>query len=242
MDKSADNIDMLLNGGLSDIDGYMSPQSPTLFFYCHRLQEQFDVRGSLVEIGVFKGKSLLVMDALVREGESLLAIDIFDSSVKKGRSEREELRLAAERNIEQHAINKDKIILKARDSLRMSGRDIVDIIEEKARLIHIDGNHRMPYVLHDLELAAECLADGGIVVLDDFFIITWSEVTEAYFRYVHSGRNTIAPFAFGFGKLYLCGITHQKTYHAEFKNLAREKFMVMPSVLSGHNISFLREK
>jgi hypothetical protein len=68
------------------------------------------------------------------------------------------------------------------------------------KLFAVDGLHTEGHTLHDLHLAEAMLADGGMVILDD-----WKygcpAVVDAAGRFVDEGR--FAPVAYGFNKMWL---------------------------------------
>lgn len=58
--------------------------------------------------------------------------------------------------------------------------------------IHIDGNHSIIAVLHDLEIALESLSPGGIILVDDYEYI--SGVRVATDRFILRNRQRIEQF------------------------------------------------
>jgi len=71
------------------------------------------------------------------------------------------------------------------------------------RLISIDGGHTAETTAHDVAIAAEALAPGGVIILDDCFNEMWPGVSEGVHRYFREPRG-ILPFATGAGRMLFC--------------------------------------
>ena len=62
------------------------------------------------------------------------------------------------------------------------------------RIASIDGGHTAPTTYHDLVLVSCALADGGVVILDDFFSHGWPGATDGLFRFLLLRNHSLAPF------------------------------------------------
>lgn len=87
-------------------------------------------------------------------------------------------------------------------------------------MVSIDGCHTAEHTLNDLLTAQDCLAPGGVIMLDDMFQPHWPGVTEAvalfYSRYVPRVR----PFLYCAHKMFFVG----HGWHADFLRLWSEQF------------------
>ena len=70
------------------------------------------------------------------------------------------------------------------------------------RVFHVDGGHNPDEALIDLRLAADCIVESGVIVLDDPFRMEWPGVTEALIRFLDE-RTDFQAIMTGFNKLVL---------------------------------------
>ena len=189
-------------------------------------QDDGKVVGNIAEIGVFRGKLLIALAHLAREGERCVAIDIFDDQAKNIDGSGAGSLALLQENFERHAPDGAKLVTIKADSLAMTIDQRVAIARDHGpfRLFSVDGGHTVQHALNDLLTAQDMLADGGVVLLDDIFHRHWPGVTEAvclfYSRYVPR----IAPFMHAHNKLFLTSYT----YHASFLRYATQTFRERP--------------
>lgn len=212
----------------------MFGHTPEMFLGSYMLQKEAGVGGPAVEIGTFEGKSLLLLDAVMPAGRIIFGFDILNSSINKGQPDWEERNRRLRENLAKFATNRKRILLAARDSLRLTYAGVMEKVKAKPAIVHIDGNHTLPYVMHDLRLAENLIRDGGIVIVDDCFTPMWPDVTQAVCQYFNSLANTLAPFAYGFGKLYLCSITHHQLYSQNFEVIDQEAVKKEKTTMFGY--------
>lgn len=81
------------------------------------------------------------------------------------------------------------------------------------RFIHIDGCHTGSNIYSDLLLAEKLLSKEGIVVVDDFFNISYTQITEAVYRYLFTNPYSFRIFCAGFNKAYLCRPNSYSNYY-----------------------------
>lgn len=126
-----------------------------------RLQTEQGLRGPIAEIGAFEGRFFIALAHALEPGERALAIDIFewpDAGVKD----------RFEANAARHGIAPDcRVTVKANSGAMSPDELLAHADGEKLRLIHIDGEHSRLALSKDLALATACLAEGGLIVLDD---------------------------------------------------------------------------
>lgn len=151
------------------------------------------IPGDIVEIGVWKGKSLSLMNEVCNHTRRVIGIDPFSLP-----------RQYEEFSFYKNLLFQDAIILRGFSELcveRFYG------LSPRTALLHIDGGHEGRNVLLDFLLYASSVIPGGFVVFDDYADFRYSpEVGPAvdllraggYF----SGFNVIGPVR-GFENSYL---------------------------------------
>jgi hypothetical protein len=184
-----------------DIPGWFYPDDVFLFNWLLRDQARHGVSGDLLEIGVYHGKSAVVVGAHLRPGEKFTVVDLFETAPDDQANLEENLdqygglvRAAFERNYRRfHGALPD--VVQGHSS---SVRDHVS--PHTVRFLHVDGSHLYEHVRADAEAAQLLLAEDGVVVFDDFraehtpgtAAAVWEAVTTAGLK----------PFALTEHKLY----------------------------------------
>lgn len=151
-------------------------------------QESLPAKGDILEIGTYKGKSAALLGRHLRNGERLVLVDIADY-----------LDPAA---IEPFKSRTDFILSdssKLRRTLpRYRNR------HHTFRFIHIDASHGYEETFRELELANELLAPLGIISLDDFTNLNYSQNIAAIFKYLHTAGSDLVMLLTTDEKGYLC--------------------------------------
>ena len=162
-----------------------------LLDYAHQRE---GIRGDLFEIGVFHGKSTLLLAGMVDpEREKLGVCDSFKFRTADCTPPREVF------------LENFHNVFPSADFLRVYAKRSQELTQDEigtCRLIHIDGAHSLEAVTADLELASDCIDPRGVIVLDDAFRGTWPGVTEAIIRFLDT-RSSFSPLIIGFGKMAL---------------------------------------
>jgi hypothetical protein len=170
-----------VRGWLLDIDA-------TLFIGVDAVQRVFGARGDLLEIGVFYGKTSILLGYLARPDEALVCCDIFEDTQAlsdEGEAEHETYHRALrraefERNYLRFHAKLPTIVAAPSSTLD------ADAWAGRFRLIHIDGGHEYGVVSEDIRLARKMLAPGGVVIFDDWCLPhcagTGMAVWEEYLR------------------------------------------------------------
>lgn len=166
-------------------EGWMVPQAAALFHFF--LTHQPASERNILEIGVFKGKSAIVLayETMERD-ETLILMDI-----------------RIQREIEAVKQLHPKIQVIEADSFNLSKTAAVHTAAP-FRFIHIDGAHGYSYVMDDMRNSARFLSRRGIICLDDFLNLAWPEVTVATFDFLAGREHDLVLFLAGFNKGFLC--------------------------------------
>lgn len=186
------------------VDGYIEAQDALTFATLLEHQTTAKIQGSLLEIGVFFGRSLFLLDILRQPGEDILAVDLFQNTDGSSRQPA----IMSNAKILKRNINESNF-LKA-DSTTLSASDISNRIGAP-RFSHIDGGHDYETVLADANLCADAMQEAGIIVFDDFLNPTWPEVTAAAYTFFKE-RTDFRPFATTRNKLYACKRDFAESY------------------------------
>jgi hypothetical protein len=126
---------------------------PQVKLLAHLLLQTEFISGDILEIGVWKGKSLSLMSHFAKESK-VIGIDPFEFANQ-----------FAEVKYFSQEMFKDAILI-----ADYSEHAIKKVIEysDQFRLIHIDGGHEMRNVLLDFLIYSPFVVEGGYVVFDDY--------------------------------------------------------------------------
>jgi predicted O-methyltransferase YrrM len=150
-----------LADGYDSVVGMSSRFAAAICARLLRLQTEEGVSGPIAEIGTFEGRFFIALAHALEPGEIALGIDIFewpDAGVKN----------RFEANCLRHGIAPERRVTIKGDAGTMTPAELLAHARgETLRLIHIDGEHSRAALTKDLALATTCLAEGGLIVLDD---------------------------------------------------------------------------
>lgn len=187
---------------LDAIPGWFALLDAHLFIAFDRLQGKAGTRGDLLEIGVYRGRSAVLLGYLVGSGENLVACDIFDALPPDEPNRREAARwygdltrqLFEDTYRRYHSVP-PTIVAAPSAELR---HHLVG--QPRFRMIHVDASHTYDNVRTDLATARALLVDGGIVVLDDYRTLHSPGVAAAIWRDV--AETGLLPICLTSTKMY----------------------------------------
>jgi predicted O-methyltransferase YrrM len=154
---------------IKTIDGMTSDEEAEKLFFLSAFQ---DLKGDIVEIGSWLGKSTVhLAKGCQLSGNGVVhAVDIFKGNVGKESmynaplNKNETIISRFKKNIRIAKVNKN-IVIHAMTSAEASKK-----VNNKLRLIFIDGCHDYEFVNEDIQLWSKKLRKNGIIVLDDFTV------------------------------------------------------------------------
>ncbi|MEW2394411.1 class I SAM-dependent methyltransferase [Streptomyces sp. NPDC046862] len=170
---------------LADVPGWFPVLDQLLFTWLLDRQERRETHGDLLEIGVYMGKSAILLGQHRQEGEQYTVCDLFegDAPDDANRAEANKSYSKLTRQIfeENYLSFHDELprVLQGPSSI------VPDEIKPRScRFAHIDGSHLYEHVYGDIGAAHDALLPEGVVVLDDFrsehtpgvSIATWEAV------------------------------------------------------------------
>jgi len=155
-------------------------------------QRDTGVRGDMLEIGVYRGKSALLLAGHVDpQTERLFLVD--------PRMDEDGVRHTLERARPEAGPALRFLHIESTEVVTSEARSV----RGRLRWVHIDGSHATACVLADLASAHDLLAEDGVAVLDDFFDIGYPHLTETVFRYLGAHPENFALFLAVGNKGYL---------------------------------------
>ena len=154
-------VDHYLDHGYDSVVGMSSRFAAALSAKLLQMQSDAGITGDIAEIGAFEGRYFIALCHALAQGEVALGIDIFEWP-------NAEVRDRFEANCLKHGIGPERRRTIKGDSGQMKPADLLNQAPSgKLRFIHVDGEHSRIALSRDLVLATACLADGGLIVLDD---------------------------------------------------------------------------
>ena len=212
-------LSAFLDKGFHEIAGWLWMPAVEATLLLGRIQASEVPAGPICEIGVWEGRYLTLLTFLASTPQRVLGIDPL---IHGGDRDAQRARLT--KNIERYARRPDLVTLCEQDSKAVSADAIVSILGGRCQFVSVDGDHTMEGAMHDLRLAEEITAPGGIVALDDIPNFSCPGVTEAIMRHSLDASHTLAPFLLVSNKLFLAHKDRCETYrqqvlaHAEAGN------------------------
>lgn len=156
--------------------------------------------GDLAEIGVYMGRSAVLLGSYKAKGETFTVIDLFGVSAPDQGNQREN-------NEEYSSLTRAKFETNYRsihNDLPVVVRDASSAILAHAtannhRFVHVDGSHLYEHVVKDIQSAKTLLMTDGVVVLDDYRSAHTPGVAAAAWQAVSEGMR---PFCLTPLKMY----------------------------------------
>lgn len=153
----------------STVPGWFGAPDVELFQRVNLIQQLSGVRGSILEVGCYMGKSAILLGFLLNESESLVVNDLFDGKASAADNVDEVTReypgLSEERFLHRY--------LGYHDQPPLIVADLSSTLPERLagwlfRFIHIDGSHTYEVVREDLMNSRALAGEDAIVVMDDW--------------------------------------------------------------------------
>lgn len=171
---------LALFGACEAIPGYMGSDDAIHFSLVLGLQQAQGVKGDLLEIGTWFGKSAAFIANFVGPDEALIVCDAFEKPTSDVYERRPTVEVLRE-NISTGAPSFDFARLQVHACLS-TGLKLAPTT--RLRFAHVDGGHGLEEALHDLRLVADFMIAGGVVVVDDYLHPRWPEVTDAVAKFL----------------------------------------------------------
>ncbi|MFH9726005.1 class I SAM-dependent methyltransferase [Streptomyces sp. NPDC017254] len=155
---------------LDEVEGWFFDADRFLFDWLLTHQRDHGVRGDLLELGVYKGKSAILIGYHASEGERFTVCDLFDAGEAPDDSTATELRVyypTLSRQV--FETNYLRFHRRLPTVIQGSSSEITGHVPAgSCRFVHIDASHLYHHVRADIASARELLTEEGVVSLDDF--------------------------------------------------------------------------
>lgn len=200
--SAADYIAMLSAPAEDDIPGWFNPTDALLMQAVDELQGQRGTSGDILEVGVYQGKSAILLGFFPRAGERLVVCDVFEY-VDVLDTDNTSESAAFYDGLDQATFERNYLrfhrglpVVHARPSAELDQL----LPAGSCRLVHIDGSHTFDVVRRDIATARRLLGPGGVVVFDDWSSSHVPGVAMAFWQAYADG--TLVPLACSRGKFY----------------------------------------
>lgn len=220
--------------GFESVEGWLSRAAVNLTLSIDEFQKENRISGDMCEIGVHHGKFFILFYLLCRESEKAAAIDLFESQHLNVDRSGCGSSIALLENLSIHAGGDARLCMLKRDSLTLSTADLGGLTPTgHFRLFSIDGGHTPIHTVHDISLAADTLAGGGAIFVDDYFNAHWPGVSEGVNRFFALGTPRIAPFCICNNKMLFAHYSWAGSY---LKWLQERAVVQKQTTLFGHPV------
>lgn len=154
---------------LHDVPGWLYRTDILLFDWLLRRQQDTGLRGDLLEMGAYLGKSAVLMRNYQQDDETFTVCDLFGSEAPDAHNQREThgsyttlTRQAFEANYLSFHDELPRILHAATSAVPD------EVPAGSCRFVHVDASHLYEHVRGDIGNARKVLAEDGLVVLDDY--------------------------------------------------------------------------
>jgi predicted O-methyltransferase YrrM len=172
-----------------DVPGFVMPESVAVWDCLLAFQRDRQLSGPLLEIGVYYGKSAVMLAMYASEADELVLVDPSDF-------------VDSAEALVKPLKPKGVVVLKQKSSHPA----LWSLACTQARLfrwVHVDGDHKAESVWNDLELGNRLLADEGILCVDDFLNARYPQLIYTVCTFLEKHRAELQMFLCGFNKAYL---------------------------------------
>lgn len=156
-------------GELDDVLGWFPVLDQTLFNWFLERQESTGLRGDLLEIGVYMGKSAIFSGRHLREGERYTVCDLFEGDAPDDANKAESTKSYSK--LTRHLFEENYLSFHDELPRVLQGPSSIvpgEVEPDSCRFVHVDGSHLYEHVHGDVGAAHDLLLPEGIIVLDDF--------------------------------------------------------------------------
>lgn len=185
-----------------EIEGWFFSADQYAFLEIFALQERLKIKGNICEVGVYQGKSLVLLSLLKNDGDKLYGFDLFandDLSITKN-------------NVAKYGID-DNLQLEKGLTTDLSIEAMDSFFTNPLRFLHIDAGHEYHEVLSQLEMFAPYLSDTGVIVMDDYQDREFPGIEAAVLDFCEINRpRRFVPFLASGNKMFLCNVSYAAAF------------------------------
>ncbi|AEF42534.1 hypothetical protein AS9A_4100 [Hoyosella subflava DQS3-9A1] len=184
---------------LKKIKGWFSRLDQKIFKFLLNEADDLCGGGDAAEIGVYLGKSAVLIGSYMRPGEVLTVVDLFGAPASDDDNREENKIFAPKISIEKFREN----FLRFHPELPVTIQGLSSVITDHAshgshKFVHVDASHQYEHAKEDIASARVLLKPQGIVAVDDYLHPNYPGVGAALWDAVAGGLNPVllTPFKF----------------------------------------------
>lgn len=227
--------------GFRRVDGWLTALDSRLVRTIGCAQDDFRVTGSVGEIGVHHGRLFILLYMMRSKGERAFAIDLFrDQHLNVDGSGKGDLG-AFRKNIEKIAGTSGSMEIFQSSSTDITWERIEERVKQKARLFSIDGGHTRDIAYNDIAIASDGLADGGVIIIDDYFNADWPGVSEATVEFFCRNSGALAPFAIGENKLFVARPQFAQRYGDYLRQKVKHRYFRKNATFRDNEVAVFKD-
>ena len=154
---------------LDDVPGWFPALDQVLFDWFLGRQESTGLRGDLLEIGVYLGKSAIFTGRHLGAGERFTVCDLFEGDAPDDANRAESAKSYG--SLTRRAFEANYLAFHDELPRVLHGPSALvpaEVEPRSCRFVHVDASHLYEHVYDDIGAAHDLLVDGGLVVLADF--------------------------------------------------------------------------
>ena len=211
------------------IDGWFDKRIIILLLLINKFQEDHSIKGNVGEIGVWQARSFIPLMHLIKNDEQALAVDCFElyefNRDKSGgiypKSYGTYLFNQFMKNVTKYCSNTDTLEIIKGDSAQLKPVDLLRPMKngKKFRIFSVDGCHEAHSTAVDMNNAFQCLENGGVITIDDYFHPTWPGVSEGTNTFMQSNADALKPFLIAWDRVFFAHTAYAQQYFDYFKNV-----------------------
>ncbi|MFC9388455.1 class I SAM-dependent methyltransferase [Streptomyces venezuelae] len=164
------SMPLLTPDRLDEVEGWFFAADRFVFDWLLTHQRDHGVRGDLLELGVYKGKSAIAIGYHASDAERFTVCDLFDAGEAPDASTATEMRVYYPTLTRQvFEANYLRFHRRLPTVIQGSSAEVTRHVPAgSCRFVHIDASHLYHHVRADIAAARELLTEDGVVALDDF--------------------------------------------------------------------------
>ena len=154
---------------LDEVSGWFHEVDQHLFHWFLNRQEESKTPGDLVELGVYLGKSTILIGEHLRPGDAFTVCDLFGEPAPDEDNDAESTKSYKDLTRDEFEFNYRAFHDELPVVVQAPTGEILDhVAAGSARFVHVDASHLYKHVRADVEAARTMLNEDGIVVFDDY--------------------------------------------------------------------------
>jgi hypothetical protein len=198
----AERFKKFLTNDSKKIDGWFYDRDILSFYLLLQLQNQLNIKGDICEVGVWHGKSLVLLSVLKNEDDHLFGYDLFDGDLLE----------KARFSLTNFGSFKNTELIKG-DSSEYTKTMLDQKHTKPIKFLHLDAGHEYHEVLQQLIQFSPYLHSSGIIAMDDYQDREFPGIEAAVLDFSEYDRpRRFVPFFAGGNKMFLCEKQVVKSY------------------------------